>query len=102
MANRAYAAQCPQCIEKARVLLVYFDLCARGLEQVRTQLFNLCRRQVVRIEAFMMILQDNDFLLGFRVSNNRLQEEAVELGFRQRIGSFKLDGILGGKDSKES
>ena len=43
------------------------------------------------------VLTDNQFLFFTRrVADYHLQEETVNLGFRERVGAFLFDGVLGG------
>src|SRR3989449_87293 len=50
-------------------------------------------RRVVR-PAFSASLEDLDFLLSRRVAHVDLQQESIDLGFRQRIGALVLNRIL--------
>ena len=34
------------------------------------------------------------------VADDELEQEAVELGFGERVGAFVLDGVLGGEDEE--
>ncbi len=40
------------------------------------------------------------FFLGTGISQAEADEKAIELGFRQREGSFVIDGVLRGDDEK--
>ena len=57
-------------------------------------------REVVdgaHVEAAVMAFQDRFLLavIGARVAEANLHEEPVQLRFRQRIGAFELDRVLG-------
>ncbi len=45
-------------------------------------------------------LDDLQFLLLARVFHERVEHEAVQLGFRERIGPFLFDGVLSGHHKK--
>ena len=57
--------------------------------------------KIVRVKAFMLVLQDGYFLFGRRIANFDLEQKTVKLRFRQRISAFKLNWILCGKDGKK-
>src|SRR5213594_2879940 len=70
------------------------DVLDRGLEGA--DLVGRCHgfdRRVVR-PAFSASLEDLDFLLSRRVADVDLQQEPIDLGFRERIGALVLDRIL--------
>ena len=48
----------------------------------------------------MMGREDAHLLHGGRVADANLEQEAIELGFRQRIGALLLDRILGREDGE--
>src|SRR5882724_1469428 len=52
--------------------------------------------QAVACRHFVMVSYDLVFLCGVGVAYVDLEQEAVELGFRQMIGAFLLDGVLRG------
>ena len=45
--------------------------------------------------AVALVAQDLELVVAVRVAERRLQEEAVELGLRQREGALVLDRVLG-------
>ncbi len=47
-----------------------------------------------------MCAQDRQLLGVFGITHDRLEQEAVELGLRQRIRPFVLDGVLGRQDEE--
>ena len=57
--------------------------------------------EVVRVKTLVHGLKDGDFLFGCGISDLDLQQEAVQLRFRQRIRAFKLDWVLCGEDGEK-
>src|SRR5262245_21935235 len=57
--------------------------------------------KIVGVKALVVLLKDADFLLGLRVGDLVLEQEAVKLGFRERISAFKFDRVLRGKNGEE-
>src|SRR5437764_14954760 len=57
--------------------------------------------QIMRIKSMMMVLKNSDFLLRFRIGHVDLHQKTVELRFRQWIGAFKFNRVLGSEHSKE-
>ena len=55
---------------------------------------------VVGIEAGVVAGEDRQLLLGGRVADDELEQEAVELGLGQRVGALVLDRVLGGDDQE--
>ncbi|MNF66281.1 hypothetical protein D3C84_480680 [compost metagenome] len=54
------------------------------------------------IEGFApCLLQDSSFDGGIRKTDFDVHQEAVELGFGQRVGTFLLDGVLRGHHQKQ-
>ena len=54
----------------------------------------------MRVEALVVASQHLLLLLGGRVADLELEQEAVELGLRQRVGALVLDRVLGGDDDE--
>src|SRR3712207_7346805 len=54
-----------------------------------------------RVEAGVPVRDDRRLLVGRRVADVNLQEEAVELRFGQGVRALVLDGVLGGERSEE-
>jgi hypothetical protein len=60
----------------------------------RNQLGAADRPLEVRLEHGRRGADDVVFLVFRRMLDDDVEHEAIELGFRQRIGAFELDGIL--------
>src|SRR6266542_1234088 len=58
------------------------------------------RREVVRVHARLVASQHRLLLLGGRIGEHQLEQEAVELGLGQRVGALVLDRVLGGDDQE--
>ena len=58
------------------------------------------RRDVVRIEPLVVAAQHLLLLLGGRVADLQLEQEAVELRLGQRVGALVLDRVLRGDDDE--
>ena len=50
--------------------------------------------QMVGIEPFVIAPQDQLFVCDLRILHSHLDEKAIELRFRQRIGALELDRVL--------
>src|SRR6185369_10150918 len=57
--------------------------------------------KVVRVKAFVMVLENGDLVFRRGIADLDFEQEAVQLCFRQRISAFKLDWILRGEDSEK-
>ena len=57
-------------------------------------------RLLHRLEGAGHPLDDDELLGGRGITDQHLEHEAVDLRFRQRIGAFRLDGVLGGHHQK--
>src|SRR5579862_2949212 len=55
------------------------------------------RREVVGVEALMVSPQYRQLGVGGWIRNQKLKQESVELGLRERIRPFELNGILCGE-----
>ena len=58
------------------------------------------RRKLRAFPALLVDVEDLDLGVGFGVADVDAHEEAVELGLRELVGPFQLDGVLGGEHEK--
>ena len=57
--------------------------------------------EIMGVKALMLVLQDGYFLLRRGIADLDLEQKTIKLRFRKRIGAFKFDGILRGKNGKK-
>jgi hypothetical protein len=77
------------------------ELAAGGGEFLRGDGGDFERFELRRIAFGVVALEDSALVGGAGVVNANLDEEAVELGFRERVSAFELEGILCGEDGEE-
>ena len=56
--------------------------------------------QLVRVEASQVVFEQHELRRLAGVANLELQQEAIQLRFRQRVGALGLDRVLGGNHQK--
>ena len=77
------------------------EFTAGGGEFLRGDGGEFDRFKLRRFALGVVALEDGTLVGGTGVVDANLDEEAVELGFGERVGAFEFERVLGGEDGEE-